>query len=212
MKIKVCGMRHMDNIIAVAALRTDYIGFIFYPKSKRLVNSQILEKLSEVDIDAQKVGVFVNQSLDDTRVAIRRYQLDAVQLHGDETPEMVRALKTDGCTVIKAFQISEAFDWTELDRYYDATDFFLFDTANANYGGSGQKFNWNLLDNYKFDKPFFLSGGISLEDAEAVKELNLPQLYAVDLNSKFEIEPGLKDTYTLSKFINQINESKLSSR
>ena len=212
MKIKVCGMQRIANIDAIDALQPDYIGFIFYPKSKRLINTATLDYLIDADINAQKVGVFVNQNLDDMTFAAKHYKLNAIQLHGDEPPAIAAALKEDGIKVIKAFQIDEHFDWSALDAYYDTTDFFLFDTASPNYGGSGKKFNWQLLENYKLDKPYFLSGGISPQDVDTISTINLPYLYAVDLNSKFEIEPGLKDDKAVQNFITTIHDYEIPSR
>ncbi len=212
MKIKVCGMQQIANIEDIDAIQPDYIGFIFYKKSKRLIDTATLDYLVNANISAQKVGVFVNQNLDDMTYAAKHYKLDVIQLHGDEPPAIAAALQEVGIKVIKAFQIDELFDWTTLEKYYDMTDFFLFDTASPSYGGSGKKFNWQLLVNYKLDKPYFLSGGISPQDVETISSINLPHLYAVDLNSKFEIEPGLKNCSTLSTFINTIHDNELPSR
>ena len=198
-------MQRPDNISHIESAKPDYFGFIFYPKSKRVVNDQTLSYLRKKKRETKRVGVFVNHDIEDIKSAIIDYGLDAVQLHGDESPSITLAIKTIGITVIKAFQINAQFDWVRLEEYYDSADYFLFDTATSSYGGSGKKFNWTLLEEYALDKPFFLSGGISPDDSQVISELNLPHLYAIDLNSQFEIEPGLKDYNTISQFINKVN-------
>ena len=198
-------MQRPDNISHIESAKPDYLGFIFYPKSKRVVNDQTLSYLRKKKTETKRVGVFVNHDIEDIKSAIIDYSLDAVQLHGDESPSITLAIKTIGITVIKAFQINAQFDWVRLEEYYDSADYFLFDTATPGYGGSGKKFNWTLLEEYALDKPFFLSGGISPDDSQVISELNLPHLYAIDLNSQFEIEPGLKDYNTISQFINKVN-------
>jgi len=198
-------MQRPNNISYIESAKPDYLGFIFYPKSKRVVNDQTLNYLIENKTETKRVGVFVNQDIEDIKSAITAYNLDAVQLHGDESPSITLAIKPIGITVIKAFQINAQFDWARLEEYYDSADYFLFDTATPSYGGSGKKFNWTLLEKYTLDKPFFLSGGISPGDSQVIIELNLPHLYAIDLNSQFEIEPGLKDYNSVSQFINRVN-------
>jgi phosphoribosylanthranilate isomerase len=195
MKIKVCGMRDPMNIEAVAALRPDYMGFIFYPKSPRYIGETEKNLVPENVI---KTGVFVNESAEKINELIDRYNFDAIQLHGNESPEFCE-LFMDKLTVIKAFGIDKDFDFAQLEPYEVSIDYFLFDTKTDKHGGSGQSFDWSLLDQYQMDIPFFLSGGLSLENLEEVKAIKHPQFYGVDLNSKFEIEPGLKDIDKLKK-------------
>ena len=140
----------------------------------------------------EKTAVFVNESAEIIDQLIETYNFDTVQLHGNETPEFCNHFKRK-ITVIKAFGVDQHFDFGQLDQYVGSVDFFLFDTKTDKHGGSGQIFDWSLLDKYKLDIPFFLSGGLSLENLEEVKSINHPQFYGVDLNSRFEIEPGLKD-------------------
>jgi phosphoribosylanthranilate isomerase len=195
MKIKVCGMRYPENISAVAALQPDYIGFIFYPQSPRYIGET--EKNPELE-KVVKTGVFVNESADVIEEAIEKHSLNAIQLHGNESPDFCELFK-DKVTVIKAFGVDEDFDFSALEPYAGKADYFLFDAKTAKHGGSGQSFDWSLLDQYKQDVPFFLSGGLSPENIKEVKAIVHPQFYGVDLNSRFEIEPGLKDIDKLKK-------------
>jgi phosphoribosylanthranilate isomerase len=193
MKIKVCGMKYPDNISAVAALQPDYMGFIFYPQSPRFVAGLKLTGLA-----ALRTGVFVNEQAERIGELIDQYQLSAIQLHGDESPQFCKLFKGE-VIVIKAFGVDQNFDFEKLSDYKDSADYFLFDTKTSKHGGSGQTFDWNVLSNYKLDIPFFLSGGLSLENLEEVKKIKHLQFYGVDLNSRFEIEPALKDIDKLKK-------------
>ncbi|MBS1529983.1 MAG: phosphoribosylanthranilate isomerase [Bacteroidetes bacterium] len=193
MKIKVCGMKYPENIEAVAVLQPDYIGFIFYPQSPRFV-----AELEAVKVSAFKTGVFVDENIGKVKKLIGKYQLDAIQLHGGEGPDFCEVFK-DKVTVIKAFGIDRHFDFATLDPYVGKVDYFMFDTKTSKHGGSGRSFDWLLLDRYKLDVPFFLSGGIGPENIKEVKEITHPQFYGVDLNSRFEIEPGLKHIDKLKK-------------
>lgn len=210
MKIKVCGMREESNILALAGLRPDYMGLIFYAASKRYAEHVDLSVLEDISPQIKVTGVFVNEEADKVMQKVAQFKLKAIQLHGQETPAYCRALrlalKSEGPDVelIKAFGVNDVFDFGTLNDYQDHVDFFLFDTKTPEHGGSGLKFNWQLLKNYLFDKPYFLSGGIDLEDLERLNELNFPQLYAVDINSKFETGPGLKDIGKVRKAINLI--------
>ena len=160
--IKICGMRETENIIAAAELKPDIMGFIFYPGSPRfageLLNPEIVANLPA---DIRKTGVFVNADFDEITETVAKYSLDIVQLHGDETPELCRRIKDTGIEVIKAFNIRENMSFSFCNDYIACTDYFLFDTMTINHGGSGQKFDWKLLDRYEAGHPFFLSGGIS---------------------------------------------------
>lgn len=198
MKIKVCGLRNPENIKAIAALRPDYMGFICYDKSPRYVALVSTDVLRSIPSEIVKTGVFVNETKEGIENAMVKFGLNAIQLHGDESPEFANAFR-DKLTVIKAFGVDDNFDFGSLDAYADSVDYFMFDTKTLAYGGSGKTFNWDILDKYTLNKPFFLSGGISLDNLEQIKTIKHPQFYAVDLNSKFEIEPGLKDLQKLEQ-------------
>jgi phosphoribosylanthranilate isomerase len=206
MIIKVCGMRDCQNIHEVAKLKPNMMGFIFYPKSKRYVGEDFEPaSLQTVMPEVQTVGVFVNEETDRVIALSRRYKLDFVQLHGNESPYMCEEIKEKGIKVLKAFGIHADFDWKILNPYIGACDYFLFDTNTQNYGGSGQKFDWNILHNYKLQYPFILSGGIGPEDVETIKKIKHLQLAGIDLNSCFEIEPGFKDILKLQTFMKALN-------
>jgi len=201
MMIKVCGMRDAANIGQLAELKPDYMGFIFYSDSKRFIGTPGTELFSSVNSPVKKVGVFVNEAMDVVVDKVLQYQLDAVQLHGEETGEFCRSFKIflhnmqteKHVEIIKAFGISKEFDFKTLSAYEDFVDYFLFDTKTPLYGGSGAGFDWNLLKRYNGTKPYFLSGGLSPENIKTIGLLKDTRLYGVDLNSRFEIEPGVKD-------------------
>jgi phosphoribosylanthranilate isomerase len=198
MKIKICGLQEPENIKAVAALQPDLMGFICFDRSPRFIGDLNNDVLSGLSPYVQKTAVFVNESAENIQALIDKYGFDAVQLHGDESPEFSE-LFLDKVTVIKAFGLNEDFDFNQLEPFVGKVDCFLFDTKTAIHGGSGQTFNWDILDRYIFDVPFFLSGGISLENLEEVKQLHHPQFYGVDLNSRFETQPALKDIEKLKQ-------------
>ncbi len=195
-------MRDADNICRLIQLPIDYIGFIFYTKSPRYVGEQIDRNILDlVPRHIKKTGVFVNEAKEKVLEIALKNQLQAVQLHGDESPEYLLFLKDRGIELIKAFRIAENFDFSKLENYSNICNYFLFDTQTAHFGGSGKKFDWQILENFTLDKPFFLSGGIGAEDKQHVLSFNHPALFAIDLNSKFEIEPGLKNIGLLKEFI-----------
>jgi len=204
--IKVCGMREPNNIRQLMTLKPDWIGFIFYPKSPRFVGEEFDTTASQLASGAKKTGVFVNQTIDYIQSKIERYSLNALQLHGSESSEMCATLKSQGVTIIKAFSVDESLDFAPMQSYVDHVDYFLFDTKTSGHGGSGQKFDWQLLTNYPYSKPFFLSGGIDESDASTIIKLNIPQLACIDLNSKFEISPGVKNIEMLKTFLNQLQQ------
>lgn len=206
MKIKVCGLKIPENIKAVAALNPDYAGFIFYGPSPRFIDDLTLEALNQLPSDITKTAVFVNETKEKIRQLINQYHFEAIQLHGDESPEFCGYFK-EKVTVLKAFGVNEDFDFNRLDEYKNSVNFLLFDTKTPIHGGSGKTFNWDLLSNYKLEIPFFLSGGISLENLEEVKNIRHPQFVGVDLNSKFEIEPGMKDISKLEKAFDIIKQT-----
>jgi phosphoribosylanthranilate isomerase len=194
MKLKICGMKYPDNIIEVAALLPDYMGFIFWEKSARYFDT-IIPKLPK---SIHKVGVFVNESIDIILDKVILHDLQAVQLHGKESVVFCEELKKrlpKEIEIIKVFSIIDSFDFEALKAFESLCDYFLFDTKGKLPGGNGSTFDWTVLENYPSTKPFFLSGGIGLEEMPAVNEIlktNLP-IYAIDVNSKFEIESGLKN-------------------
>jgi phosphoribosylanthranilate isomerase len=205
MKLKVCGMRETTNISELLKLSPDYVGFIFFAKSKRdVADSLDAELLASFPNSTQKVGVFVNAELDFVKGKVEQFGLDLVQLHGDESPEYCFDLKSKGINVMKVFSVGESFDFNQLEAYKPYVDFFLFDTKGKERGGNGVQFEWSILKGYDQEIPLFLSGGIDLENLEQLSELKGMNLYAIDVNSKFEIEPGLKDIEKLKELRNLI--------
>jgi len=195
LKLKVCGMKYQDNINQVVSLRPDYLGFIFYEKSPRYVGQSFSKiELSVVQNGIKKVGVFVNSDIDFVLNTASGLNLDLIQLHGNEPVEYCAEIMTRGLSVIKAIPIAATQDLNKLNKYKNVVDYFLFDTKGDTYGGTGRKFDWRILDTYDLEVPFFLSGGIQLEDIDelAIRSKSLP-IHAVDVNSGFEIEPGMKD-------------------
>ena len=187
MKLKICGMKDADNIKEVAKLSPDFMGFIFYSGSKRFVGNDFI--MPEMPAEIKKVGVFLNDSVENILVKVKKYKLDVVQLHGDESSDLCRQMQKN-VAVIKAFGIDEHFDFSLLNGYEDCCDYFLFDTKTKEYGGSGKSFDKNILKNYKSSKPYFISGGI---DSIPVLNTQYPIPFSIDVNSKFETSPGLKD-------------------
>lgn len=198
MIVKVCGMRDAENIRQLETLGIDWMGMIFWPKSKRYVSMPPVYLPQHV----RKVGVFVDASLDAIRQHVEDYQLDIVQLHGQESPEMLKVLKP--LTLIKAFNIATPEDLQKTEPYEGLADYFLFDTKGKSVGGNGKKFDWSVLDSYQGETPFLLSGGIGSEDAQDVKTFHHPKCIGIDLNSRFETEPGLKDITKLKQFLEAI--------
>ncbi len=198
-KLKICGMKHPQNILEVAGLLPDYMGFIFYEKSARFFKG---EEIPELPKSIKKTGVFVNASLSEIKEKIKTHDLQAVQLHGEETPELCQALQQENVEVIKVFSVQDDFDFNLLQPFDNKVDYFLFDTKGKLPGGNGYTFDWNVLKNYPSTTPFFLSGGIGINEVDAVKQIlktNLP-IYAIDINSKFETEPGVKNLKLLAQF------------
>jgi len=234
MKLKICGMKH--NTTQVATLQPDYLGFIFYDKSPRHFEGVIPDLPNSI----KKVGVFVDATLNDVMSTIKKHQLHAVQLHGNESPEYCKTLKEryaecqfEGSReqnedvdlnkseilnqvkhdkklkIIKVFSINNEFNFEVLQPYEAVCDFFLFDTKGKHPGGNGYTFNWNVLKDYPSTKPYFLSGGIGLEETEKLndffKSSASEYCYAVDVNSKFELKPGLKNIDKLIQFKKQMS-------
>lgn len=192
-------MRDKENISGLLALKPDFIGFIFYDKSKRFVADfpQI-----EIPSATKKVGVFVNQTIEEIAEKANNHTLDFVQLHGNETPEFCEKLATKNIKIIKAFSVDENFDFSATKPFEKGVYLFLFDTKGNNYGGNGIKFNWELLQNYTGKTPFLLSGGISKNDSEEIKKFKHPAFLGIDINSGFELEPGLKNIKEIKEFKN----------
>lgn len=194
MKLKICGMKYPKNILEVGSLLPDYMGFIFWEKSARYFDG-IMPDLPK---SIKKVGVFVNAAQTEILEKIAKYDLQAIQLHGNESVEFCLELKNkidDTIEIIKVFSVDDTFDFDVLKPFEAVCDYFLFDTKGKLPGGNGTTFDWKVLQNYPSTKPFFLSGGIGINEMEAVNEIlktDLP-IYAIDVNSKFEIEPGLKN-------------------
>jgi len=207
-KIKVCGMRDKQNICAIANLKPDYMGFIFYANSARYVGVDFpMEDICNLSASIKRTGVFVNASEQEIAKAVAKYELQAVQLHGNESVELCLMVKQMGVEVIKAFSVDKAFDFFEVKPYTEVCDYYLFDTKTKKYGGSGHKFDWKILDKYDNNKPIFLSGGITNEDVEEIKKLDHLNIYALDINSKFEIKPAYKDVELVSSFVKQIRDA-----
>ncbi len=210
MKLKICGMKFAKNIEQVANLEPDYLGFIFYKKSKRNIEGTI-PKISD---SITKTGVFVNREINSVILLIKKHKLDAVQLHGDESVDYIKKLKQEldkiylqKIEIIKVFKINGEFNFDLLKPFLKIVDYFLFDAKGKLEGGNSVKFDWSVLKEYPYDKPFFLSGGIGIDDVKIVKEIFQSKLpvYAIDVNSKFEIEAGVKNLELLNEFKESLN-------
>ena len=193
-------MKFPENIKELVSLPIDMMGLIFYEKTKRYAGNLPASELRIVPSHIQKVGVFVNASKEDIFEKIKEYDLQIVQLHGEESPDFCKEIKKMGVKVIKSFSIEGIDDFKQLHLYENVCDYFLFDTKTPLYGGSGNKFDWEILSLYDGQKPFILSGGIGLEDVELIKKFQHSKLYGIDLNSRFEISPGEKDIGKLREF------------
>lgn len=198
MKLKICGMKYPDNILEVSQLLPDYMGFIFWKKSSRFFDSEIPNLPKSI----QKVGVFVNDTLEEIITKIKKYDLNLIQLHGNESVAFCESLKDEKVKIIKVFSVNDDFDFSILEPFETFCDYFLFDTKGKLPGGNGIVFDWKVLEKYPSTKPFFLSGGIGIDEIQSIQELlktDLP-IHAIDINSKFEIEPGLKNIQLLKDF------------
>ncbi|UYZ64605.1 phosphoribosylanthranilate isomerase [Hymenobacter weizhouensis] len=203
--LKVCGMARADNLAAVVALRPDFLGFIFYPKSGRYMGRTLSPAaLAQVPPAIRKVGVFVDAPVDEVLARVAEFGLNLVQLHGAESPATCAALRAVGVAVVKAFSVGETFDLARLTPYLGNVDYFLFDTQGRQPGGNGTAFDWGLLAGYNLPVPYFLAGGLDLTHAAALRNLRLPGLFALDLNSRFETAPGVKDTERLRQFFTEL--------
>ena len=218
--VKVCGLRDSENIRQVAALGVDWIGMIFWEKSPRNVtmipsHAGIIPDRASLSPLATnnsplKVGVFVDEMAQNIITRVVNFQLDIIQLHGHETPTLIRNLRRTladirPVKVIKAISVSSRDDIAAYKDYADCVDYFLFDTKCPSVGGSGQQFDWSVLDAYDGEVPFLLSGGIGPDDAERVRNFQHPKCIGIDLNSKFETEPAMKDVAAIGKFLNELH-------
>lgn len=216
MKTKVCGLRDPENIEAILQLGIDYAGFIFHKRSKRYVGkTKLAEWLAANDAlfsRTAKVGVFVNAEVDYMLNTVHDYQLNYVQLHGNESPGYCRELKLlwsvstlRKAQIIKAFPITPDFDFDSTNEFADSCPLFVFDTGGLpEHGGTGKKWDWEKLNEYNSPVPFLLSGGIGPDDAERIKQLDHPQFAGVDLNSRFESKPGIKEVESLRSFLDTL--------
>lgn len=204
-RVKVCGMTDPLNVSEIVNAMPDFLGFIFFPGSPRYVGEEPVKELfSNLSSCIMRTGVFLNENSKKIVDISARYGLDVIQLHGNELPETCLELKSEGLIVLKSFSIGNDFSFDALTGYNKACDFFLFDTKSETAGGSGKKFNWKILEDYSLEKPFFLSGGIRPEDAGLIKSMINRGLFAVDINSRFEISPGIKDSVLVKEFIEEI--------
>lgn len=211
MKIKVCGMRDVENIKALVELKPDFIGFIFYDKSPRFVGNEMdADYINSIPREIKKVGVFVNATVDFIIQNVRKYGLNYVQLHGNEMPEYCRSLRQKGISIIKAFRVDNDFVFGQVNNYKPHVDFFLFDAKGDGYGGNGVAFDWSILKKYDNQKPYFLAGGISLDNIEVLDTI-IPKPYAIDVNSKFETSPGQKDIAKISELITKLKPERVEA-
>ncbi len=203
-QLKVCGMRDQENILQVGELLPDYMGFIFYPKSKRFVGDEfrIPDKLPR---SIKRVGVFVNEGTTKILALAKAHNLDVIQLHGSEPVSQCAELKSNNLGVIKVCSMDDQFDFLKTAPYKRVVNYFLFDTNSDSYGGTGKTFDWNLLNNYDQEIPFFLSGGLSISNIGQTRDIRKMNLHAFDVNSGVELSPGVKDIHKLIGLKNILN-------
>lgn len=203
MKLKICGLKFKENVQSIMdEVTPDYAGFIFYKKSPRHISDEAMQQLIDQGVIADtvnKVGVFVNEDIAVIEEKAERFQLDFLQLHGDEPAKVCETLRNKGYRVIKAFSLEKKFDFDQLLDYMPHVNFFLFDTKGENFGGNGYSFDWDILKSYDQKVPFFLSGGIGLHNIEEVKDYLDLNIHALDVNSKFESSPGQKNVEALQE-------------
>jgi len=201
LKLKVCGMRDSENIISLSEMQPDFIGFIFHEKSSRNISETVLTNTPK-NID--RVGVFVNESIKFIANNIKQYHLDYIQLHGNESPEFCKKVKNLKVGVIKAFNISENFDFSSLSNYEQQCNYLLFDAFGKQAGGNGITFNWELLSKYEGKTPFLLSGGIDEAMVDEIKKIRHPKFIGIDINSGFELKPAFKNITKIKRFSDSI--------
>lgn len=209
MRIKVCGMTLPEQVNALDDMGVDFAGFIFYPKSPRYVAQKIsAEKMRHIKGRIAKVGVFVNTPYEELMRTVENYRLDMVQLHGDETPFFSEKV-ANYVTVIKAFRLSDndPLDWITRP-FHESSDMFMFDTMGSGYGGTGKKFDWNVLKSANIDKLYFLSGGIQPGDEEKLKDFAKEEagkkMFSIDINSRFEVSAGVKNMEKIKSFVENL--------
>ncbi|WP_330441419.1 phosphoribosylanthranilate isomerase [Flavobacterium sp. C4GT6] len=205
MKIKVCGLKDPANIVQISGLEPDYMGFIFYIESKRYASPTINEEvIAKIPKTINKVGVFVNETEENIINLVKKYGLDSVQLHGDESVQVCKEIQKH-VPVIKAFGVNSSFDFNSCKEYEGFADLFLFDTSTESYGGSGKLFDHDLLKGYHLETPFLISGGLNLKTATAIIEnLIHPKCIGIDVNSRFEKPNGLKDVTLLKQLFSRV--------
>ena len=208
-KLKICGLRSPENAREVLRYKPDYVGFIFYRKSPRYVGNQTgwIREFG-AGSPAQKIGVFVNEPVDNMLETVSRTGLGYLQLHGNESPETCAALREKGIRIIKAFSVGNDFSFGVMEKYVGWVDYFLFDTRGKYLGGNGIPFDWSMLEKYPFGIPFFLGGGIGPDNIVHVGYLHHPMLHAVDVNSRLESGPGIKDPGLLDRFMEEFEKIK----
>ncbi len=209
LELKICGVKDKENAARVMKFNPDYMGFIFYERSPRYVGGDP-GWIASVDADRRikKTGVFVNENTGEIVNCAQKAKLEVVQLHGKEPPADCRNIGKEGYEVIKVFSIGKTFTWHVLDPYLDCVDYFMFDTLGKYLGGNGVPFDWSLLEGYPFDKPFFLSGGIGPDNVANISHLKQSQLFAIDVNSRLESLPGVKDAGKLNEFMSKFQSLK----
>lgn len=195
-------MRDIENIRAVEALGVDWMGFIFYPLSKRYVG----EQLTYLPKETKRVGVFVNEIFETVLETAKLYNLNSVQLHGNESANLCKKLLKQGIQVIKAFGITDYLPSEKIAEYEGCCDYYIFDTQTSEYGGSGIKYDWDILQHYQGNTPFLLSGGIGPDDVDAIKTYSNPMCIGIDINSKFELSPANKDIESIHQFIKSLKQ------
>ncbi len=210
LKVKICGMKYANNILEIIPFNPDYLGFIFYENSLRNYTEN---EIIAIPSSTKKVGVFVNAAYEEINSKIEHYQLDCVQLHGNESPDLCEKIKSNHIEVIKAFSIHEDFDFASLNKYKNHVNYFLFDAKGKLPGGNGIIFDWTLLDKYTLNIPFFLSGGIGLTNVNSIKTFLQTGIskycYAIDVNSRFENKPGVKNASKIKRLYKRLYENKI---
>ena len=207
MLIKVCGLNNPKNILELSQQKIDLMGFIFYKQSPRYFNNELGHQVAkQIPKRIKKVGVFVNESILNVLNEVTRFDLNYVQVHGDESPEYCEKLRSH-VKIIKTISVENKNSISKSQDFSQVCDYFLFDTATSNYGGSGLKFDWSWLNSDIITKPFFISGGISLENCHEIKNLHLNNFIGIDVNSKFEISPGIKNLKKIKLLAQQIHDN-----
>lgn len=205
MLIKICGNKYLDNINEMLSVTPDILGFIFFPLSKRWVGTCLLpDDLNFIPSHIKRAGVFVNENEELIVRIASDYKLHLVQLHGDETPMYCKKLKEKGLALVKAFRVDDSFDFSITEVYSPFCNYFLFDASGKYYGGNGTKFDWSQLQEYSGKTPFFIGGGIGPESATEIKHFSHPSFAGIDINSRFESEPGRKDHFLVRNFLNEL--------